>query len=70
MQRQEDLHFHEYWPPPIQVLLRFMCQVINRLLRHSVAMNRQPATGVLPEARRHRRGRAHSASSRRRGAAT
>ena len=39
VQRQEDLHFHDVLananPNP---LLRFMCQVINHLLRHSVAM--------------------------------
>ena len=38
-QRQEDLHFHDILASanPNQ-LLRFMCQVINHLLRHSVAM--------------------------------
>jgi GntR family transcriptional repressor for pyruvate dehydrogenase complex len=39
VQRQEDLHFHDVLalanPNP---LLRFMCQVINHLLRYSVAM--------------------------------
>jgi DNA-binding FadR family transcriptional regulator len=38
-QRQEDLHFHDVLAAANpNVLLRFMCQVINHLLRHSVAM--------------------------------
>jgi len=39
-QRQEDLHFHDILASanPNQ-LLRFMCQVINQLLRHGVAMS-------------------------------
>lgn len=42
-QRQEDLHFHEILAAANpNTLLRFMCQVINRLLRHMVAMSRQP----------------------------
>ena len=43
MQRQEDLHFHDVLAAANpNMLLRFMCQVINHLLRHSVAMNNQP----------------------------
>lgn len=39
VQRQEDLHFHDVLAAANpNVLLRFMCQVINHLLRHSVAM--------------------------------
>jgi DNA-binding FadR family transcriptional regulator len=39
VQRQEDLHFHDVLANANpNVLLRFMCQVINHLLRHSVAM--------------------------------
>ena len=38
-QRQEDLHFHDVLANANpNALLRFMCQVINHLLRHSVAM--------------------------------
>src|SRR5215468_11231272 len=38
-QRQEDLHFHDVLADANpNALLRFMCQVINYLLRHSVAM--------------------------------
>ena len=38
-QRQEDLHFHDVLAAANpNMLLRFMCQVINHLLRHSVAM--------------------------------
>ena len=38
-QRQEDLHFHDVLAAANpNLLLRFMCQVINHLLRHSVAM--------------------------------
>lgn len=38
-QRQEDLHFHDVLANANpNVLLRFMCQVINHLLSHSVAM--------------------------------
>jgi GntR family transcriptional regulator, transcriptional repressor for pyruvate dehydrogenase complex len=38
-QRQEDLHFHDVLAAANpNVLLRFMCQVINHLLRYSVAM--------------------------------
>jgi GntR family transcriptional repressor for pyruvate dehydrogenase complex len=38
-QRQEDLHFHDVLAEANpNLLLRFMCQVINHLLRHSVAM--------------------------------
>jgi GntR family transcriptional regulator, transcriptional repressor for pyruvate dehydrogenase complex len=42
VQRQEDLHFHDILASanPNQ-LLRFMCQVINQLLRHGVAMGGQ-----------------------------
>ena len=39
VQRQEDLHFHDVLANANpNLLLRFMCQVINHLLRHSVAM--------------------------------
>jgi DNA-binding FadR family transcriptional regulator len=39
VQRQEDLHFHDVLANANpNALLRFMCQVINHLLRHSVAM--------------------------------
>lgn len=42
-QRQEDLHFHDVLAAANpNMLLRFMCQVINHLLRHSVAMNNRP----------------------------
>lgn len=38
-QRQEDLHFHDVLAAANpNALLRFMCQVVNRLLRHVVAM--------------------------------
>ena len=41
-QRQEDLHFHDVLAAANpNMLLRFMCQVINHLLRHSVAMGDQ-----------------------------
>jgi len=49
-QRQEDLHFHDVLAAANpNVLLRFMCQVINHLLRHSVAMGEpnQPAGHAL-----------------------
>jgi GntR family transcriptional regulator, transcriptional repressor for pyruvate dehydrogenase complex len=40
--RQEDLHFHEILAAANpNALLRFMCQMINRLLRHMVAMSLQ-----------------------------
>ena len=43
IQRQEDLHFHDVLAAANpNMLLRFMCQVINHLLRHSVAMNNRP----------------------------
>src|SRR6185437_1866567 len=39
VQRQEDLHFHDVLAlANPNVLLRFMCQVINHLLRYSVAI--------------------------------
>ena len=39
VQRQEDLHFHDVLANANpNTLLRFMCQVINHLLRYSVAM--------------------------------
>jgi DNA-binding FadR family transcriptional regulator len=42
-QRQEDLHFHDVLAAANpNELLRFMCQVINHLLRHGVAMADQP----------------------------
>jgi len=41
-QRQEDLHFHEILAAANpNALLRFMCQVINGLLRHMVAMSQK-----------------------------
>lgn len=41
-QRQEDLHFHDVLAAANpNMLLRFFCQVINQLLRHSVAMGDQ-----------------------------
>ena len=43
-QRQEDLHFHDVLAAANpNMLLRFMCQVINHLLRHSVAMSDRPS---------------------------
>jgi GntR family transcriptional regulator, transcriptional repressor for pyruvate dehydrogenase complex len=43
-QRQEDLHFHDVLAAANpNTLLRFMCQVINHLLRHLVAVGDQPA---------------------------
>jgi GntR family transcriptional regulator, transcriptional repressor for pyruvate dehydrogenase complex len=46
-QRQEDLHFHDILASanPNQ-LLRFMCQVINQLLRHGVAIGGQASHPV------------------------
>src|SRR5476651_903551 len=42
-QRQEDLHFHDILAAANpNGLLRFFCEVINQLLRHGVAMARQP----------------------------
>jgi DNA-binding FadR family transcriptional regulator len=42
-QRQEDLHFHDVLAAANpNALLRFMCEVINHLLRHMVAMGDQP----------------------------
>jgi GntR family transcriptional regulator, transcriptional repressor for pyruvate dehydrogenase complex len=42
-QRQEDLHFHDVLAAANpNMLLRFVCQMINHLLRHSVAMNNRP----------------------------
>jgi len=39
-QRQEDLHFHDVLAAANpNALLRFMCQMVNRLLRHMVAMS-------------------------------
>src|SRR5712691_6011610 len=52
MQRQEDLHFHDVLAAANpNMLLRFMCQVINHLLRHSVAMGdpNHPAAHKLGE---------------------
>jgi DNA-binding FadR family transcriptional regulator len=47
-QRQEDLHFHDVLAAANpNTLLRFMCQVINHLLRHSVAMGGLPAHPAL-----------------------
>jgi len=43
-QRQEDLHFHDVLAAANpNVLLRFMCELINKLLRHLVTMGNQPA---------------------------
>lgn len=43
-QRQEDLHFHDILAAANpNAVLRFMCEVINHLLRHMVAMGDQPA---------------------------
>ena len=43
-QRQEDLHFHDVLAAANpNGLLRFMCEMINQLLRHQVAMGRSPA---------------------------
>lgn len=42
-QRQEDLHFHDILAAANpNALLRFMCEVINHLLRHMVKMADQP----------------------------
>src|SRR5471030_1222246 len=42
-QRQEDLHFHDILAAANpNGLLRFFCEVFNQLLRHGVAMARQP----------------------------
>ena len=50
MQRQEDLHFHDVLAAANpNMLLRFMCQVINHLLRHSVAMNNRPGPGAYQQ---------------------
>ena len=61
-QRQEDLHFHDVLAAANpNMLLRFMCQVINHLLRHSVAMGDQNhASG--PRARRDQCGGAPAAA--------
>jgi GntR family transcriptional repressor for pyruvate dehydrogenase complex len=43
-QRQEDLHFHDVLATANpNVLLRFMCEVINHLLRHLVTVGNQSA---------------------------
>lgn len=43
-QRQEDLHFHDVLASANpNALLRFMCEVINHLLRHLVTVGDQPA---------------------------
>ena len=43
-QRQEDLHFHDVLAAANpNALLRFMCEVINQLLRHLVTLGNQPA---------------------------
>jgi DNA-binding FadR family transcriptional regulator len=50
VQRQEDLHFHDILADANpNTLLRFMCQVINHLLRHSVAMNNRPGPGAYQQ---------------------
>jgi GntR family transcriptional repressor for pyruvate dehydrogenase complex len=44
VQRQEDLHFHDVLAAANpNALLRFMCEVINHLLRHLVTVGDQPA---------------------------
>ena len=44
VQRQEDLHFHDILAAANpNALLRFMCEVINHLLRHLVTVGNQPA---------------------------
>jgi GntR family transcriptional regulator, transcriptional repressor for pyruvate dehydrogenase complex len=43
-QRQEDLHFHDVLASANpNALLRFMCEVINHLLRHLVTVGDQPS---------------------------
>ena len=43
-QRQEDLHFHDILAAANpNALLRFMCEVINHLLRHTLTLVDQPA---------------------------
>jgi len=43
-QRQEDLHFHDVLAAANpNALLRFICEVINQLLRHLVTLGNQPA---------------------------
>lgn len=43
-QRQEDLHFHDVLAAANpNALLRFMCELVNRLLRHLVTIGNQPA---------------------------
>jgi GntR family transcriptional repressor for pyruvate dehydrogenase complex len=43
-QRQEDLHFHDVLAAANpHALLRFVCEVINHLLRHLVTVGNQPA---------------------------
>jgi DNA-binding FadR family transcriptional regulator len=43
-QRREDLHFHDILAAANpNAVLRFMCEVINHLLRHLVATGNQPA---------------------------
>jgi GntR family transcriptional repressor for pyruvate dehydrogenase complex len=50
VQRQEDLHFHDVLAAANpNTLLRFMCQVINHLLRHSVAMNNRFGPGAYQQ---------------------
>jgi GntR family transcriptional repressor for pyruvate dehydrogenase complex len=44
LQRQEDLRFHDVLAAANpNALLRFMCEVINHLLRHLVTVGNQPA---------------------------
>jgi len=44
VQRQEDLHFHDVLAAANpNALLRFVCEVINHLLRHLVTVGNQPA---------------------------
>jgi len=48
--RAEDLHFHEILAAANRnVLLRLICQIINRLLRHMVAMGRPPNDPIYQE---------------------
>ena len=48
-QRQEDLHFHDVLAAANpNALLRFMCEVINHLLRYLVTVSDQPAHPAYP----------------------
>ena len=61
VQRQEDLHFHDVLAAANpNMLLRFMCQVINHLLRHQRGHGQPAGPHGLPAARRDQRGRAQA----------